>query len=143
LYFCAGGEIGGCGEKSVGRDGTDLGRTTGDAVDAPGDGSVGRISDGGGESECVAEKDRAGIGGDGDGDLRGGGVVEPPLGPLAQAARQSPVARRENVRAVRRRMRSLRVEESCFERVCERGRMEMAIADEGPAKKRRSAEAGA
>jgi len=64
-----------------------------------------------------------------------GGVVEPPE-PLAQAVRETPRARRKIVRAVRRWTRGLRVEEFCSERICERGRMAFAIADEGPAKER-------
>ena len=70
----------------------------------------------------------------------GGGGVEPPPGPLAQAVMETPKARRKIVRAVRRRTRGLRVEELCFERICERGRMMFAIADEGPAKERGGAE---
>ena len=65
----------------------------------------------------------------------GGGVVEPP-GPLEQAVMETPRPRRKIVRAVRQRTRGLRVEKPCFERDCQRGRMEFAIADEGPAKER-------
>src|SRR5260370_4858585 len=63
-----------------------------------------------------------------------GGVVELPPGPLAQAVRERAKARRKIVDAGRRWMRGLRVEGPCVERVCERGRMVFAIADEGPAK---------
>jgi len=70
----------------------------------------------------------------------GGGVVEPLPGPLAQAVMEKLRARRKTVRAVRRWTRVLLVEESCFERVCERGRILFAIADEGPAKERDGAE---
>src|SRR5258708_33823334 len=63
-----------------------------------------------------------------------GGVVELPPGPLAQAVRERAKARRKIVHAGRRWMRGLRVEGPCVERVCERGRMVFAIADEGPAK---------
>jgi len=63
-----------------------------------------------------------------------GGVVDLPPGPLAQAVRERAKARRKIVHAGRRWMRGLRVERPCVERVCERGRMVFAIADEGPAK---------
>src|SRR5258705_1480314 len=63
-----------------------------------------------------------------------GGVVELPPGPLAQAGRERAKARRKIVHAGRRWMRGLRGEGPCVERVCERGGMVVAIADEGPAK---------
>jgi hypothetical protein len=70
----------------------------------------------------------------------GGGGVEPPPPTLPQADRERARAKRQIARAVWRGTRWLRVEgpwlESRFERVCERGRMEIAIADEGPAKER-------
>ena len=72
LYFSARRKICGGGEESVGRDGADLGRAAGDSVDAPEYGGVGGVGDGGGEGECVAEQHGAGIGNDGDGDLRRG-----------------------------------------------------------------------
>src|SRR5260370_27696176 len=72
-----------------------------------------------------------------------GGVVELPPGPLAQAVRERAKARRKIVHARRRWMRGLRVEGPCVERVCERGRMVFAIADEGPAKERSGTEAAA
>jgi len=68
------------------------------------------------------------------GEGEGGGGAEPPPGPLAQAVIETPRARRKIVSADRRWTRGLRVEGPCVERVCERGRMEIAIADEGPAK---------
>ncbi|SRR6266852_5893693 len=70
----------------------------------------------------------------------GGGVVELPP-PPPQAARERLRARGKNVHAGRRWTSGLRVEGPCFERVCERGRMEIAIADEGPAKTHGGAEA--
>src|SRR5258708_36785364 len=48
--------------------------------------------------------------------------------------RERAKTRRKIVHARRRWMRGLRVEGPCVERVCERGRMVFAIADEGPAK---------
>lgn len=69
-----------------------------------------------------------------------GGGAEPPPGPLAQAVMETPRARRKIVSADRRWTRGLRVEGPCVERVCERGRMEIAIADEGPAKEWSGAE---
>ena len=56
LDFSAGGKIGGGDEESIGRDGADLRRAAGDAVDAPGDGSVWSIGDRGGKRERVAEE---------------------------------------------------------------------------------------
>ena len=73
----------------------------------------------------------------------GGGVVEPPPGPLAQAVMETPRARRKIARTVWRATRGPRVERPCFEHVCERGRMEIWIADKGPAKERRGAKGAA
>jgi hypothetical protein len=73
----------------------------------------------------------------------GGAVVVPPPPTLPHAARERARAKRKTARAVWRGKRGLRVERPCFERVCERGRMEIAIADEGPAKERRGVEAAA
>jgi len=72
----------------------------------------------------------------------GGGVMEPPPPPPLHAAREKARARKI-VRAMWRGTRGLRVEGPCFERVCERGRMEIAIADKGPAKERDGAESAA
>jgi len=72
-----------------------------------------------------------------------GGVLELPPGPLAQAVRERAKARRKIVHAWRRWMSGLRVEGPSVERVCERGLMVFAIADEGPAKERRGTEAAA
>jgi len=72
LHFPARRKICGGGEESVGGDSADLRRAAGGAVDAPENGSVGGVGDGGGERECVAEQHGAGIGNDGDGDLRRG-----------------------------------------------------------------------
>ena len=66
--------------------------------------------------------------------------MELPPGPLAQAARERAKARRKIAHAGRRWKRGLRVEGPCVERVCERGLMVFAIADEGPAKERSGAE---
>ena len=71
LHLPARGKVCGCGEESIGGNGADLRGAAGDAVDAPEDGSVGGVGDGGGEGERIAEQHCAGIGGDGDGDLRG------------------------------------------------------------------------
>lgn len=73
----------------------------------------------------------------------GGGVVEPPPPPPPQAARERPKVKRTKDRAVRRGTRRPRVGEPCLERDCERGRMKIRIADEGPAKRRGGAEAAA
>jgi hypothetical protein len=66
----------------------------------------------------------------------GGAMVVPPPPTLPHAARERARAKRKIARAVWRGTRWLRVDGLCFERVCERGRMEIAIADEGPAKER-------
>ena len=67
----------------------------------------------------------------------GGGVVEPlPPPPPPQAARKRAIARKKIVCAVERWAIGLRLKGPCFERVCERGRMTFAIADEGPANER-------
>ena len=67
----------------------------------------------------------------------GGGVVEPPPPrppPQAESDRQR--EKRRIIRDAWRGTRRLRVEGPGFERVCERGRMEIVIADEGPARER-------
>ena len=69
----------------------------------------------------------------------GGGVVEPPPPPPPHAAR---ARASRNVDWVEwRRTRRLRAEGPSFERECERGRMAIVIADEGPAKTRGGAKA--
>jgi hypothetical protein len=65
----------------------------------------------------------------------GGGAVVPPP-PPPHAARERTRVSRKIVGQFWRGTRGLRAERPCFERVFERGRMEMAIADEGPAKER-------
>lgn len=69
LDFCALGEVRGGVVESIGRNHASLSGAAGDTVDAPGDGSVGRVGDGGGERKCFTEEHAAGSGRDGDGDL--------------------------------------------------------------------------
>src|SRR5882757_1098919 len=58
----------------------------------------------------------------------GGGIEPPPPPPPPQAARERARVKRKIVCAMGRGTRKLRVEWSCLERVCERGRMEIRIA---------------
>lgn len=71
----------------------------------------------------------------------GGGVVEPPPPTPPHAVSEKASARRNIDWVEWRRTRRLRAEGPGFGRDCERGRMAIGIADEGPARKTKHVEA--